>query len=60
METERMYDYVVASEGCALKDTKAMLDYDSRPHKPVRFEMLCREEPQATRMLKAPRQLLGE
>ena len=41
------------------KKVVAFEDYDTRPHTPVRFEVLCRREPEEMRICKIPKMLLG-
>ena len=50
---ERMYDYVVACKGLRsqIRKMEVIEDNDSRPRKPVRFEVRCKKEPQEVRNL---------
>ena len=51
-----MYDYVVACKGLRsqIRKMEAIEDNDSRPRKPVRFEVGCKKEPREVRNLEGP------
>ena len=53
---ERIYDYVVACKSLRSKIRRVELfeHCDSRPQKPVRFEVRCKTAPQQVRILKVP------
>ena len=46
------YDYVVACKGLLSKsrNVEVIEEYDSRPHKPARFEVRRKKEPQEVRI----------
>ena len=48
VDIERMYDDVVACTGLEPKnrEVEVVEDFDSRPHKPVKFEGRCKKVPQ--------------
>ena len=56
MKTERIYDLVMLCRAlhAKIRNVEVTEDCESRPHKPVRFEVSCRKEPQYTRILKPP------
>ena len=55
------YDYVVACKGLLSKsrNVEVIEEYDSRPHKSVRFEVRHKKEPQEVRIESVPKPLLG-
>ena len=61
VEVERMCDYVVACRGgkTTNREGEVVEDFDSRPHKLVRFEVRCKNEPQKVMEFKLPTQLPG-
>ena len=47
------------SQKANIRNIEVIVDFDSRPHKPVSFEVPCKKEPQKVRTLKVPKPLPG-